>query len=138
MCGLYCGGHHDSDRMAVLVMVSQAETTDTMILLCRPPILCQINISFLAHSHTHARTRTFAHAHTRTHTHSHTHTHRRCRSGCRCSMGRWGPTITGLTPLFAGYRWPVAASFKYRAGDQGFLEVLGVFRVDDEEVVTFI
>ena len=22
---LYCGGHHDSDRMAVLVMVSQAE-----------------------------------------------------------------------------------------------------------------
>ena len=28
MCMLYCGGHHDSDRvrMAVLVMVSHAET----------------------------------------------------------------------------------------------------------------
>ena len=25
VCVLYCGGHHDSDRMAVLVMVSQAE-----------------------------------------------------------------------------------------------------------------
>ena len=24
---LYCGGHHDSDRMAVFVMVSPAETT---------------------------------------------------------------------------------------------------------------
>ena len=25
VCILYCGGHHDSDRLAVLVMVSQAE-----------------------------------------------------------------------------------------------------------------
>ena len=31
-----------------------------------------------------------------------THTHRRHRSGCRCSMCRWRPTVTQLTPLFDG------------------------------------
>ena len=44
-------------------------------------------------------------------THSHTPTHRRRRSGCRCSMGRWRPTMTELTPLFAGSagnQWPHA------------------------------
>ena len=27
LCVFICGGHHDSDRIAVLVMVSKAETT---------------------------------------------------------------------------------------------------------------
>ena len=34
MCELYCGGHHDSDRMAVLVMVSQAEINPLSIPSC--------------------------------------------------------------------------------------------------------
>ena len=60
-----------------------------------------ILLSYIANtSRTHARTPT----NTRTHTLAHTHTssHGRRRSGCRCSMGRWRPVITELTPLSAG------------------------------------
>ena len=32
--------------------------------------------------------------HARTHRRTHAHTHRRLRSGYRCSMGRWHPTVT--------------------------------------------
>ena len=46
VCVLMCGGHHDSDRMAVLVTVSKAES----ILLYHLVGLCipaKIKISFL-------------------------------------------------------------------------------------------
>ena len=54
VCVLYYGGHHDSDRMAVLVWYSRLEiivfvnTTN----LC---ILCQIKMSFLCNIQTHSR-----------------------------------------------------------------------------------
>ena len=57
VCVLYCGGHHDSDRMAVLVWSSRLEiivfvnTTN----LC---ILCQILISFLPSFHAKPHTTT--------------------------------------------------------------------------------
>ena len=47
MCCI-CGGHHDSDRMAFLVMVSQAEPLYCKyhhVYACRH-ILCQIKMSF--------------------------------------------------------------------------------------------
>ena len=59
-----------------------------------------------------------ARAHTRVYSRTITHPPpplRRRRSGYRCSMGRWRPTMTELTPLFAGSggdQWPVVASFK--------------------------
>ena len=67
------------------------------------------------HTCTHTRVRTHARMHARARTRARTHTHRRRRSGCCCSMGRWRPTVTQLTPLFdgCGDQWPVAGSFKY-------------------------
>ena len=42
-----CGDHHDSDRIAVLVMVSKAESIVYIILYYRVCILAKIKISFL-------------------------------------------------------------------------------------------
>ena len=39
------------------------------------------------------------HAHTHARTHARTHTHRRRRSGCRCLIGRWRPTVTKIRPF---------------------------------------
>ena len=41
-----CGGHHDSDRIAVLVMVSKAESIE-LYLLVSSCILAKIKTSFL-------------------------------------------------------------------------------------------
>ena len=35
VCVLYCGGHHDSDLMTILVMASQAETFILHIIICQ-------------------------------------------------------------------------------------------------------
>ena len=81
--------------------------------------LGQIFLSYISNtSRTH--TRTHAHTHTRTHTHTHAHHHR--RSGCRCSMGRWRPTVTELTPLFT-FRLAICSllhAIKHSRGPLGF------------------
>ena len=42
-----CGGHHDSDRIAVLVMVSRAESIVLYLKIYCIMYMCQNKISFL-------------------------------------------------------------------------------------------
>ena len=91
------------------------------------------------HERTHASSpaRTHAGTHTRVRARAHTrvykHTYSRRRSGCRCSMGRWRPTVTPLTPLFDGSLAingrSLVHSNKYSRGRAGFRDFVCVFRV---------
>ena len=84
----------------------------------------QILLSYIANtSRTHARILAD--------THSPTHHHR--RSGCYCSMGRWGPTVTELTSL-RRFRWRSMVGHCFiqmqsRSSDSVFVIVVGVFSV---------
>ena len=78
---------------------------------------------------TPTRTRTRARRHARTRTHA--HTYRRCRSGCRCVMGRWHPTVSELRPfspvlLATNGRSLLRLNTHWR-GRPGFSEVLVFF-----------
>ena len=75
-----------------------------------------LSYSLLQTHHTNARTR----ARTLTRT-------GKRRSGSRCSIGRWRPTVTQLTPLSDGSEainrgWSLVHSNKYSCGRHGFRE----------------
>ena len=90
--------------------------------------LGQLLLSYIANtSRMHARTHACKHTRAR----AHTHTHRHRRSGCRCSMGRWRPTVTELRPFklvpLAINGRSLLHSNKHWRGRPGFSELLGVF-----------